>query len=272
MNHPIEAGALFHAGRLRDAVAAANAALRKAPTDLAARVLLAELLLFQGNLDRADLILDAATDIAPDSALVVAEFRQLLRAEQARRQLGRDGRMPEFLAPPTRAMSAILQAYVALRAADPQAAAASLLAAEAERPAVSGERDDGTPFDDLRDADDLCAGFFEVLTTTGKYYWIPTERVESLVFHPPIRPRDLFWRRATMAVREGPDGDVYVPAIYVGDTSNLSEALNLGRETDWLQDDAGITRGIGQRMFLVGETALGIMELGALSMSGAGSA
>ena len=44
---------LFRAGKLNDAIAA-QAALRKAPTNLSARVLLAELLAFSGNLERAD--------------------------------------------------------------------------------------------------------------------------------------------------------------------------------------------------------------------------
>ena len=71
------AAALFRAGKLDDAVAAAQAALRKAPTDLNARVLLGELLAFAGNLERADVVLDAASAIDPTTAMVVAEFRQL---------------------------------------------------------------------------------------------------------------------------------------------------------------------------------------------------
>ena len=55
-----------------------------------------------------------------------------------------------------------------------------------------------------------------MLTTTGKYFWIPTERVLSAEFHPPKRPRDLIWRRVSMSVAEGPDGDVYIPVIYAG--------------------------------------------------------
>jgi type VI secretion system protein ImpE len=265
MSELIEAGTLFRAGHLKDAVAQANVAVRKAPSDLAARVLLAELLLFQGNLDRADLILDAAADLTPDAALVIAEFRQLLRGEQARRQLSRDGRVPELLSDATPSITATLAACVALRAGDPAEAATNLLAAEAERPRVPGQLEDGTAFDDLRDADDMCAGIFEVLTTTGKYYWIPTERIESVQFHPPVRPRDLFWRRATMSVRGGPDGDVYVPAIYAEPPADASELLLLGRETDWRETD-GVTRGVGQRMFLIGDDAMGIMELTSLSL------
>jgi type VI secretion system protein ImpE len=254
------AAALFRAGKLDDAVAAAQAALRKSPTDLNARVLLGELLAFTGNLERADVVLDAASAIDPTTALVVAEFRQLIRADMARRQLFRDGRVPEFLADPTEAQRLQLAALVALRAGDTAEASRQAEAAEAVRPHASGKHGDAA-FDDLRDADDLLAGSFEVLTTTGKYFWIPTERVVALEFHAPKRPRDLLWRRASMSVAAGPDGDVYLPAVYVSDDP-LSDALRLGRETDWRQADGGPVRGVGQRLFIVGEDAVPMMDLG----------
>lgn len=254
------AGALFRAGNLAGAVEAANAAVRKAPGDLGARVLLAELLIFAGNLERADVILDAAAQVEPEAAVVVAEFRQLLRADMARRQLRRDGRVPEFLGEPTHTQRVVLQALVAARSGDLAEAARLAATAEAERPRVAGMAGD-VAFDDFRDADDLCAGSFEVLTTTGKYFWIPTERVDSIEFHPPKRPRDLMWRRASMSVREGPDGDVYIPAIYGSEDASLADALRLGRETDWIEDGDGPVRGVGQRLFLVGDEAHAIMDL-----------
>ena len=254
-------GSLFRGGHLMEAVTAAGAALKAAPADLGARVLLAEMLLFTGNVERADVILDAAADIAPDAAVVIAEFRQLLRAEMARRQLFRDGRVPEFLGDPPPACAATLAALVALQTGDEAEAARCAARAEAERPRMPG-RLDGAAFDDLRDVDDLCCAHFEVLTTTGKYFWIPVERVESVEFHPPKRPRDLYWRRASMAVHDGPDGDVYLPAIYATDDASLPEALRLGRATDWRGTD--LVRGAGQRVFLVGEEARSLMELGAL--------
>src|SRR4051812_10716398 len=57
------ASALLRAGRLADATGAAQAALRKAPMDLGARLLLAELLVLSGNLERADVILDATSAV-----------------------------------------------------------------------------------------------------------------------------------------------------------------------------------------------------------------
>jgi type VI secretion system protein ImpE len=260
------AGTLFRAGKLAEAVEAAGAAVRKAPTDLGARVLLAELLLASGNLERADVILDAASETDPGAAVVIAEFRQLLRAEMARRQLHRDGRVPEFIGEPGEAERAILAALVAVRGGDLAEAVRLAASAEAARPRAAGSLA-GKPVEDFRDADDLSAGFFEVLSTTGKYFWIPTERVESLLFHPPKRPRDLVWRRASMSVQDGPEGEVYLPATYASEEADLSQALRLGRETEWRELAPGLVRGVGQRVFLAGEDAVGIMDLTELSFS-----
>jgi type VI secretion system protein ImpE len=257
---PQTAGVLFQEGRLADAVAAANAAVRQAPAELAPRVLLAELLLFAGNLERADVVLDATAMIDPQAAVVVAEFRQLVRADMARRQQQREGRLPEFLGEPTEALAATLQATVALRAGDAAEAAALAARAESLRPRVAGTVN-GTAFDDFRDADDLHAGFFEVLTTTGKYFWIPTERVESVVFDKPKRARDLYWRRATMSVRQGPDGVVYLPAIYASDNPDLGDEIRLGRATDWFGGPDGPVRGVGQRIFLAGDHAISATDI-----------
>src|SRR5579863_2127585 len=261
------AGVLFRAGQLGPAITAANAEVRRNPGNLGGRVLLAELLLFAGNLERADRILDAAAAADPSSSVIVAEFRQLIRTETARRQCSRDGRVPEFLGEPTATLRETLAALVALRAGDMAAATRHAVEAAALRPQVSGAlRQDGveTAFDDFRDVDDLCAGFFEVLTTTGKYFWVPTERVASLEFHPPRRPRDLAWRRATISVIAGPDGEVYVPVIYDSLQADIADDYRLGHATDWTGEESGLMRGIGQRLFLAGEEAHAVMELGEL--------
>jgi len=258
-----DAGALFREGRLAESVEAAGEAVRAAPNEAAPRLLLAELLLYAGNPDRADAVLDATGAIDPSAGLVVAEFRQLLRAAAARRQVLAEGRAPEFLGEPTASQRHLLEALIALRAGDAEAASLAAQAAEAARPPIAGRTPDAQ-FSDCRDADDLWAGTFEVLTTTGKYFWIPAERVASLEFHAPKRPRDLFWRRCTMVVRDGPDGDVYVPALY--DTGvEESESLRLGRSTEWT--NTAPVRGAGQRIFLVGDEGVAMQQLTTLDFA-----
>jgi len=171
--------------------------------------------------------------------------------------VARDGRVPEFLGGPTELQQLLLQALVQLQSGDRVAAAHATERAEGCRPSVSGTGN-GTAFAGFRDVDDLVSGNLEVLTTTGKYFWIPVERVGNMEFHIAKRPRDLFWRRCSMMVRGGPEGDVYLPALYETDAASGIE-LRLGRATEW----AGPTpfRGSGQRIFLVGEEGVPIHEL-----------
>ena len=106
-----------------------------------------------------------------------------------------------------------------------------------------------------------------VLTSTGKYYWIPMERVELIEFRPPERPRDLLWRRSHMVVRGGPDGEVFLPGLYFGSHADEDDRVRLGRYTDWRGGDGTPTRGIGQRVFLVGDSDQAILELQNISIA-----
>jgi type VI secretion system protein ImpE len=263
----MNAAELYREGRLSDAVAAAADEVKRHPTDSSRRGFLAELLCFAGELERADKQLDALGDQDPQAAVGVALIRQLIRAEQARQQFFAEGRAPELLDAPPPRLKQCLEASVAMREGRPADAAALLDAAEAERPNFAGTRE-GKPFEDFRDIDDLTASFFEVLTSTGKYFWIPMERVELVEFREPARPRDLLWRRAHMAVRGGPDGEVYLPTLYPGSVREEDEQFRLGRMTDWRGGEGSPVRGVGQRMFAADEEDLTIMEIKELTFVG----
>lgn len=251
---------LFQAGRLAEAVDASLADVKAHPTDTSRRGLLCELLCLAGQWERADKQLDAFATQDPQLAVGLSLFRQLVRAEVARQQFFDEGRIPEFLGEPSPALQLCLQASICLRERKPAEAAELLNQAEALRPRTAGVCD-GQTFDDWRDLDDLTACVFEVLTSTGKYYWIPAERVESIEFHPPERPRDLLWRRAHMIVAGGPDGEVFLPAIYPLTQQHGDDQLRLGRGTDWRTAEGEPVRGLGQRMYLIGDQDRGIMEI-----------
>lgn len=254
----------FQAGDLPAAIAAATDAVKASPADLSARGLLTELLCFAGELERADKQLDAMMQLDPQTGLGATLFRQLIRAEQARQDFFRDGRVPELLDQPDEELQLRLKASIALRADAREEARELLSQAEAIRTPIAGLHD-GAPFDDFRDLDDLLGSVFEVLTSTGKYYWIPMRRVELVEFRPYERPRDLIWRRARMIVQGGPDGEVYLPALYPGTSTSDDKQIRLGRATDWQGDD--IMRGLGQRILLLGEEDRPILELGVLEFN-----
>lgn len=250
----------YSAGNLQDALTQSVEQLKQRPTDTSLRGFFCELLCFAGDLERADKQLETIGQQDSGAAIGVSMFRQLIRAETARQQFYTEGRVPEFLAEPGPVLSLHLEASIHLREGDTTRATELLRQAEEQRVHVAGTCN-GKAFTDFRDLDDLTAPFFEVLTSTGKYYWIPTERVVSLEFTPAKRPRDLVWRRVQMDVREGPDGDVFLPAMYVGSAASGDNALTLGRATDWTGGDGEPARGLGLRTFLVGDSDMTINEL-----------
>lgn len=256
---------LFHAGKLREAIAAATDEVRAHPTDPGPRLLLSELLCFTGELERADRQLEAINQSDPKIMPWVIAFRHLIRAGQARQDFFNLGSLPEFLHPPDEVSRALLEASIRLREGATAEALPFLAQAEDLRPKVTGECN-GKPFQDLRDLDDQTSCIFEVLTTNGRYYWIPIAEVEEMEFHEPTRPRDLLWRQVHMIVRGGPDGEVFLPAVYPGAEVEADAQYQLGRLTDWRGGDGSPVRGVGQRTFLVGEDAVPILELKSLSI------
>jgi type VI secretion system protein ImpE len=258
----------YQAGQLDEAVEAAVQAVKSKPTDVAARFFLSELLCFAGELDRADRQLETVFQQSTEAAMRISLFRQLIRAETARQQFFSEGRLPEFLSEPSPALRLHLDASIAIRENQQQEAADLLAQAEQQRTHVPGVCDQ-TPFDDCRDLDDLTAPFLEALTSTGKYYWIPFEMIETLQFEPAQRAMDLIWRTATVSVAGGPDGNIYVPALYAGTSAQHDNQLRLGRGTDWLGGDGIPVRGIGQKMWLLGNDAKSIMQLHELEFASA---
>ncbi len=251
---------LYEVGQLDEAVQAAVEDVKKHPADAGKRGLLAELLCFAGDLERADKQLDAVGKTDPDAMIVISMFRHLLRAETARREFYEQGAVPEFIDKPSEEMQLRLEASIRIREDDPQGAAEMLAKAEEMRPAVACECN-GKAVDDFRDLDDLTGSFFEVLTSNGKYYWIPINRVETVEFRVPERPREILWRPAHMVVRGGPDGEVFLPALYAGSHTQSDDQARLGRFTDWTGGEGSPVRGIGQRVFLCGEEDVSMLEL-----------
>lgn len=254
----------FEHGELDEAVAAALAEVKKHPTVVSARIFLCELLCFTGDLERADRQLEAIGGQDEKSMMGVEVYRRLIRAEQSRQQFFGAGRLPEFLSPPSEMLKNHLEASILIREGKTAEAAAMLARAEEARPKLSGSCD-GTPFDDFRDLDDLTAPILETLTSDGRYFWIPLESVESVEFDPPARPLDLVWRKARLIVRDGPDGVVFLPALYAGSYKDSGPLVRLGRLTEWKGGDGDVVRGVGQRMFLIGEATVSALEIKTLS-------
>ena len=141
--------------------------------------------------------------------------------------------MPEFIEKPSPNLELRLQASMLFREGNVAEAGRVLAEAESQRTPVKGTCN-GKPFDEFRDMDDLTSSFFEVYTATGKYYWLPFEKVEEIEFRPPERSRHLLWRSARLTLREGPEIEVHLPALYAARPARtMCNASWAGRRIGW---------------------------------------
>jgi type VI secretion system protein ImpE len=257
---------LFQAGKLDDAIAAQIQEVKAHPADHARRLLLYELCLFAGDLDRARRQIEAIRyDDDPERDAAVATYRKLLDSEQARRRLFSDGLAPSFLADPPAHLKRRLDAVNRLREGRPAEAAETLSRANAEAASVSGQLN-GRAFASLRDADDLFAHVLEVMAD-GQYFWVALEQVVIVAMNPPRFPRDLIYIPARLEA-SGAAGDVFLPALYPGTHASDDPQIRLGRATDWTGEEGGPVLGIGRHTFLVDEDDLSILEWRELRLDG----
>ena len=234
---------LIREGKLADARATLVARVKAAPADTAARLDLADVLILLGEWEKADTHADLAGTNDPARAITIALTRQLIRAAAWRDDCFTQGRPPELVTEPDRAVADAL-ARIAGRTVE---------ASEEDGSVLSGTCD-GSPFDLLRDADDRTAGVLEVLTSTGKYLWVPFGSIVALRPAKPERLRDLVWRPAELEVADGPGGMVYLPATYHAPTA--TDAQRMARETDWIEQADGSVTGVGARLLLIGDDLL----------------
>ncbi|QDV32774.1 type VI secretion system accessory protein TagJ [Tautonia plasticadhaerens] len=255
---------LLEDGRLGAAIDRLTADLKDRPDDAEGRIFLFELLGFAGQWDRASKHLDVlgATVADPQAAVGAGLYARLLESERQRSRLFKEGVRPRFALEPTEEVLLHLQAVEALRQGRPEEARSALdQAAERHRP--SPGRSPSAPFDDIRDADDLLGPVLEVFAPAG-YCWVPWQHVQFLEVSTPTRLRDLIWLPARLATFDGQLGEVHLPNLYHASSSSEDELIRLGRRTDWEELPGGIVRGLGQKVFLVGEADRTLAELAEL--------
>lgn len=256
---------LFRDGDLTGAVAALTAEVKSAAADAGRRTFLFELLAFAGELDRAGRQLDVIGQLDGKAEPTVQVYRNLLDAERTRQKVLAGGARPEFLIDPPGWMADQLQAIEHLKAGRPADAAASLALGESRRQPLQGTRGE-TPFVSFRDCDDLLAPVLEFMLIRD-YLWVPFEQLAEIEVLPPEYPRDLLWSPVRLTLRDGTDHRGFVPALYDGSSRHADDQVRLGRATDWIAASDAPVRGVGQRLFLVGESDCGLLELGKVAFS-----
>jgi type VI secretion system protein ImpE len=223
---------LYQAGKLAEAVQALNAELRDNPGDAKRRTFLFELLCFAGNFDRADKQLEILAQESADAQLGALVYRAALHAERIRSDLFQKKEYPQ--------------------------------AAGGSAPAAYSGSWNGKPFQSISDMDARIGSRLEVFAA-GQYLWLPFEHVESIEVQAPKRLRDLIWATAILrpsAAFQGRElGEVLLPVLCPLSSQQADDALKLGRSTEWKEIEPGEVVPFGQKMFLIDDEEVPILEL-----------
>ncbi len=231
----MKARELLKEARLTDAIESLGVELREDPTDAQRRSLLFELLAFAGDLNRAEKQLDILGQRGPDAGMGALLYRAAIHAERTRTDMFRKGETP----------------------------------APGKGPGIAGALN-GNPFTSIRDADPRIGDRLEVFAA-GQYMWIPFEHLASVRIAPPRRLRDTLWTPAT--VRTGPGfkgtelGEVLLPVLAPLSADSDDDAVRLGRVTEWVAGDAGLDVPIGQKLLLIGDEEVPILEVRELTIT-----
>jgi type VI secretion system protein ImpE len=235
---------LFKAGRLDEAIASLSEQLRRNPEDSKSRTFLFELLCFAGDYDRAGRQLEVLAGAGPQSEMGALVYRGLLSATKARQDVyhERSHSAPPADSPSTGEIAGSLN---------------------------------GRPFRSLVDADPRTGSNLEVFAA-GSYILIPFSLLSSVEVSPPRRLRDLLWIpavvRTTSAFQNRDLGETLLPALTPFAAKHSSDAVRLGRETVWEEDESGQLCPVGQRILLVDGEEMPMLDVRTLQFAAARAA
>jgi type VI secretion system protein ImpE len=229
---------LLDSGNLTGALKSLTSEVRDNPADAQRRTFLFELLCFAGEFERAEKHLDVLSEGNQAASLGALLYRAALHAERLRHDMF------------------ARKEYPLSSAGAPEAPRAGML--------------NGAQFQTFSDADPRISSRLEVFAA-GSYLWIPFEHIESLEIAPPRRLRDLLWAPAT--IRTGPAftvrelGEVFVPVLSPFSFAQTDDAVRLGRATIWETTESGDAAPFGQKMFLVDDDEIPVLEIRSLQFT-----
>lgn len=243
---------MLQLGQLTEAVQWLENELKDDPMNVDFRSSLIELLCVKGDLERADKQLNIMVQKHPEFLIGATNLRQLIRAEQARKDFANGVSVPELFNGTNKHSEALMQLNVELHNGDHDSIRAGAENLEKARPAAVMKLDN-SPVKELRDLDDTLGGFVEIFGTDGKFYLAELSEIEFISFKPAASIIEKVWRRVDLSIKNGPSGEAHMPIVYV---QSKTDAEKLGRETDWKEISTDVMVGVGQKMWFVDDAAV----------------
>lgn len=247
----VKADELIKAGRLDEALAELNGAIRAKPDDSRLRVFLFQLNCVLGRWDKALTQLGVLADLSIETKLLAQVFQPVIHCEMLRGEVFAGRTTPIIFGEPLDWVGSLVQANVLLAQGNARAAAELRDRAFDAAPASAGTID-GQPFAWMADADTRLGPVLELIFE-GKYYWVPFCRIKRIVIEGPKDLRDLVFLPAQFVWTNGGEATAHIPTRYAGTEKSGDDLLALARKTEWREEPEGFAIGLGQRLLATSE-------------------
>lgn len=255
-------------GRLDEALVDLQQDVRDDPSNAKLRVFLFQLLVVQGQWQRALTQLNVAAELDPAALGMAQMYREALRCEMLRAEIFAGQRSPVVFGQPPEWVGWMIEA-LRLSAGNHHAAAQPLRSRAFETaPMTSGDIDD-VAFEWIADADPRLGPILEGVVN-GQYYWIPFENIRQIVVEEPADLRDLVWSPAHFTWVNGGEAVGVIPTRYPGTESCEDEQLRLARKTQWQEIEPELFFGVGQRTLVTDTNECSLMEVRRITLNTAG--
>ncbi|PQJ95152.1 type VI secretion system accessory protein TagJ [Chromatium okenii] len=246
-------------GDLDETLRQLQAQVRKDPANANYRVFLFQLLAVLGQWERALNQLGVAGELDAATLPMVQTYREALRCEVLRAAIFAGRRAPLIFGEPEEWLALLLEAQRFIAQGANEQAIAVREQAFAAAPMNAGNID-GVAFEWMMDADSRLGPVLEAIVN-GHYYWIPFQRLRTVLIDPPEDLRDLVWMPAHFTFTNGGETVGLIPTRYPSTETHSDPLLRLARKTEWTEITSEIYLGQGQRMLTTDNGDYSLMDV-----------
>lgn len=238
--------------------------VRKNPSNAKLRVFLFQLLAIEGRWDRALTQLNVAGELDAGNLAMVQTYREALLCEALRDQIFAGHRSPLIFGQPATWIALVVEALRLAAVGEIEQSQQVRDEAFAAAPVTRGVIDD-QPFEWIADADARLGPMLETIIS-GRYYWVPFNRIREIRIEAPADLRDIVWMPAYFTWANGGESVGLIPTRYPGSHASADPQLRLARRTEWTDRGAELFTGLGQRMLATDAGEYPIMDARAIRL------
>jgi type VI secretion system protein ImpE len=246
-------------GDLSEALKLLQDQVRAKPSDVKLRIFLFQILSVIGNWERAIAQLSVCRELDVMTLPMVQTYQEVIRCELLRAKVFRGETSPIIFGQPQQWMALLVES---LTLATKGCYGESLKLREQSfelAPSISGTID-ADEFSWIADSDTRLGPVFELIVN-GKYYWVPSENISSIVIESPVDLRDLVWLPAQVTWTNGGAAAAFIPARYPGSETTGDTSLCMARKTEWIEHESGHSFGLGQKVFTTNEQDYSLFDI-----------